>query len=243
MLDIKFFRENIDEIRRKLSTKKFDVDFDAILDCDSRRRAIVGEFEAARSAQNSANKEMAAMKKGSPEFLAKVAEMKAISATVKELEKKAAEIEEEWRALYLTVPNIPDESVPVGKTEADNEVVYAWGDPEKLVSKNAVPHWDISWFEKAIDFKRGVKVTGAGFPFYVGDLARLLRGLINFCLEEAHAAGYEEVMPPIVVNPASATATGQLPDKEGQMYHAPEDDFYLIPTAEVPVPKFFSYEI
>ncbi|MCD8298716.1 MAG: serine--tRNA ligase [Opitutae bacterium] len=243
MLDIKYFRENIDEIRRKLATKKFDVDFDAIIACDAKRRAIVAEFEASRSAQNAANKEMAAMKKGTPEFMAKVAEMKAISAATKELEKKVGEIEEEWRRLYLTVPNVPDDSVPIGKTEADNQVVYTWGDPAELVSAHAVPHWDIPWFDKAVDFKRGVKVTGAGFPFYVGDMARLLRGLINFCLEMAHEAGYEEVMPPIVVNPASATATGQLPDKEGQMYHADVDDFYLIPTAEVPVTNFFREEI
>ncbi|MCR5184214.1 MAG: serine--tRNA ligase [Opitutales bacterium] len=243
MLDVKFFRENIDEIRRRLATKKFDVDFDAILACDAKRRALVSEFESARAAQNATNKEMAAMKKGTPEFLAKVAEMKAVSAKTKELEKQVAEIEVEWRKLYLTVPNIPDPSVPVGKTENDNEVVYTWGDPEKLITKDAKPHWDIAWFEKAIDFKRGVKVTGAGFPFYVGDMARLLRALINFCLEEAHNAGYEEVMAPIMVNPASATATGQLPDKEGQMYYAQEDDFYMIPTAEVPVTNFFRDEI
>lgn len=243
MLDIKFFRENIDEIRRRLATKKFDVDFDAILACDAKRRALVAEFEASRAAQNATNKEMALMKKGTPEFLAKVAEMKTVSAKTKELEKQVAEIEVEWRKLYLTVPNIPDPSVPVGKTEQDNEVVYTWGDPEKLITKDAKPHWDIAWFEKAIDFKRGVKVTGAGFPFYVGDMARLLRALINFCLEEAHNAGYEEVMAPIMVNPASATATGQLPDKEGQMYYAPQDDFYMIPTAEVPVTNFFRDEI
>ena len=180
MLDIKFFRENIDMIRARLATKKFDVDFDAILACDAKRRALVGEFEAARSAQNAANKEMAAMKKGTPEFLAKVAEMKAISAKTKELEKQVGEVEEEWRKLYLTVPNIPDESVPVGKNENDNVVAGTWGDPAELVSPNAVAHWELPWFEKAIDFKRGVKVTGAGFPFYVGDMARLLRALIQF---------------------------------------------------------------
>ena len=243
MLDIKFFRENIDMIRARLATKKFDVDFDALLACDAKRRALVSEFEAARAAQNAANKEMAAMKKGSPEFLAKVGEMKKISAETKELEKKVSEVEEEWRKLYLTVPNIPDESVPVGKNENDNVVAGTWGDPAQFVSPLAVPHWELPWFEKAVDFRRGVKVTGAGFPFYVGDMARLLRSLIQFCLDEAHAAGYEEVMAPIMVNPASATATGQLPDKEGQMYYAPEDDFYMIPTAEVPVTNFFRDEI
>lgn len=243
MLDIRFFRENIAMIRERLATKKFEVDFDAILACDARRRALVGEFEAARSAQNAANKEMSALKKGSPEFLAKVGEMKALSAKVKELEKSVGEVEEEWKKLYLTVPNIPDASVPVGRSEADNVVAGTWGDTAELVSRFAVPHWELPWFEKAIDFRRGVKVTGAGFPFYVGDMARLLRSLIQFCLDEAHAAGYEEVMPPIVVNPASATATGQLPDKEGQMYYVPQDDFYMIPTAEVPVTNFFRDEI
>ncbi|MDP4962501.1 MAG: serine--tRNA ligase, partial [Opitutales bacterium] len=243
MLDSKFLRENIDLVRKGVARKKFQVDLDAVLAADEARRHAVAEFEVARSAQNAANKEMAAMPKGSPEFQAKVAEMKAASAKVKELEKKVTEAEEQMKAVALSVPNIPHDSVPEGRTEADNKVVLEWGDHAKLISPAAKPHWDIAWFNKAIDFERGVKVTGAGFPFYVGDMARLVRALIQYFLEEAGANGYTEVHAPLLVNAASATATGQLPDKEGQMYHAQTDDFYLIPTAEVPVTNFFRDEI
>ena len=243
MLDSKFLRENIDLVRKGVARKKFQVDLDAVLAADEARRHAVAEFEVARSAQNAANKEMAAMPKGSPEFQANVAEMKAASAKVKELEKKVTEAEEQMKAVALSVPNIPHDSVPEGRTEADNKVVLEWGDHAKLISPAAKPHWDIAWFNKAIDFERGVKVTGAGFPFYVGDMARLVRALIQYFLEEAGANGYTEVHAPLLVNAASATATGQLPDKEGQMYHAQTDDFYLIPTAEVPVTNFFRDEI
>jgi seryl-tRNA synthetase len=152
-------------------------------------------------------------------------------------------VDEEWRKLYLTVPNVPHESVPDGRTEAESPQVFAWGDPMQLVTPQAVPHWEIPWFASHVDFERGVKVTGAGFPFYVGDMARLVRALIQFFLEEANTAGYQEVLAPLLVNPVSATATGQLPDKEGQMYHSTVDDLYLIPTAEVPVTNFFRDEI
>ena len=243
MLDPKLFREQIDTVHKGIARKKFQVDLDAVLAADEVRRHAVAEFENARALQNSANKEMATMPKGSPEFQAKLAEMKAASARVKELEKKVSEAEEVWKQVSLTVPNIPHDSVPEGRTENDNKVHSTWGDTAQLVSSAAKPHWDIAWFSKAIDFERGVKVTGAGFPFYVGDMARLVRALIQFFLEEANSAGYTEVHAPLLVNAASATATGQLPDKEGQMYHAQTDDFYLIPTAEVPVTNFFRDEI
>jgi len=178
------------------------------------------------------------MEKGSAEFSAKVKELKVISDNVKELEEKAKEMDGLWKALFLTIPNIPDASVPVGKDEADNKVTATWGDTES-VSKFAKPHYDIPWFNKYLDFSRGVKVTGAGFPFYRGDMARLVRALISFYLEEARKNGYEELMAPILVNAESAMATGALPDKEGQMYHDNIDNLYLIPTAEVPVTNIF----
>ncbi len=243
MLDPKLLREQIDFVRKGVARKKFQVDLSAVLAADEARRHALVEFESVRSAQNAANKDMAAMPKGSPEFQAKLTEMKAFSVKAKELEKKVAEVEESWKAACLTVPNLPHVSVPEGRTEADNQVVLTWGNQVQLVSSAAKPHWDISWFNKAIDFERGVKVTGAGFPFYVGDMARLVRALIQFFLEEAGSAGYTEVHAPLMVNAASATATGQLPDKEGQMYHAQVDDFYMIPTAEVPVTNFFRDEI
>ena len=240
MIDIKILREEPDRLKKAISLKKFDCDIDAILDFDAKRRAIVSAAEEARAAQNAANQEMSKLPKGSDEFKAKIAELKEVSAKVKALEKEADEADKKWNSMLLTIPNLPDPSVPVGKNETDNVTVSTWGDVSKI--KNAKPHWDLPFFEKMLDFQRGVKVTGAGFPFYVGDMARLVRALLALFLEEAKNNGYEELMCPIMVNAASATATGQLPDKEGQMYHDAQDDFYMIPTAEVPLTNFYRNE-
>lgn len=240
MIDIKLLRENPERLKKAISLKKFDCDLDAILEFDAKRRAIVSAAEEARAAQNAANLEMSKLPKGSDEFKAKIAELKEVSAKVKSLEKEADEADKKWNSMLLTIPNMPDPSVPVGKNEADNVTVSTWGDVNSI--KNAKPHWDLPFFEKMLDFQRGVKVTGAGFPFYVGDMARLVRALLAFFLDEAKKNGYEEMMCPIMVNAASATATGQLPDKEGQMYHDAQDDFYMIPTAEVPLTNFFRNE-
>jgi seryl-tRNA synthetase len=242
MIDIKLLREEPERVKRAVSRKKFQVDFDAIFAADTKRRAAVAAAENARAGQKAANTEMAKLPKGSPEFLAKVAEMKQLSGQVKELEAVAKAIDEEWGKIFLTLPNLPHDSVPEGRSDADNQVVGTWGNPEGAYPQ-AIPHFDIPWFSQYVDFERGVKVTGAGFPFYIGDMARLVRALISFFLEEARLAGYEEYMAPLLVNPASATATGQLPDKEGQMYHCGVDDLYLIPTAEVPVTNFLRDEI
>ncbi len=140
--------------------------------------------------------------------------------------------------LLYQVPNIPNKIVSAGKSAEDNEIVFEEGSIPKLI-ENALPHWDLAKKYNLIDFELGVKVTGAGFPFYIGKGARLQRALINFFLDEARDAGYTEIIPPFVVNEASGYGTGQLPDKEGQMYHAPIDDFYLIPTAEVPLTNMY----
>ncbi len=241
MIDVKILRDNPELLKAKIALKKFDCDLDSIIAFDAVRREAVSSFEEARAAQNAASKEMAELPKGSPEFMAKVAEMKEVSAKIKKLSAAADEAEKKWKQMLLSIPNMPDDSVPVGKSDKDNVTVDEWGDISSI--KNAVPHWDLPFFEKLLDFQRGVKVTGAGFPFYVGDMARLVRSLISLFLEEAKNNGYTEFMCPIMVNAASATATGQLPDKEGQMYHDAQDDFYMIPTAEVPVTNFYRDEI
>jgi seryl-tRNA synthetase len=242
MIDVKLLREQPDFVKAAVANKKFTCDIDAVLARDAERRARITEAESARAEQKAANQEMASLKKGSPEFLEKVQEMKKIAARAKELEAEAKAADEAFRAAVLEIPNLPDPSVPVGRGEDENVVTSTWGDADGAFPQ-AVPHFDIPWFESRIDFARGVKTAGAGFPFYVGEMARLVRALINFFLEEARRNGYEEVSPPIVVNAESATATGQLPDKEGQMYVDENEGLYLIPTAEVPVTNFYRDEI
>lgn len=242
MFDLKYFRENVELIRERLATKKFTVDLDAVVALDAERRAAIQQAEVLRAQQKAANSEMAQLPKGSPEFLAKVAEMKALAAEVKALQTKQSEAEEAFNAAFLAIPNIPHESVPVGKDEDENVVANTWGDLGAL-SPDARAHWDLPKFEQWVDLPRGTKVTGAGWPFFVGDMARLVRSLLQFFLTENTKAGFTEMAPPLAVNPTSATATGQLPDKEGQMYHVGGDDLYLIPTAEVPVTNFYRDEI
>ena len=242
MLDPKLLRESPDLVRAAIAKKHLQVDVDAVLAIDASWRALLQETESLRASQKAANTAMAALPKGSPEFIAKVAEMKAVSAKVKDHDARLKEIEDRFRQAMLSVPNLPHASVPEGRTPEENVVFSTHGDPA-AVSAHAVAHWEIPGFDRLFDFARGAKVTGAGFPFYVGDGARLVRALLQFFLEEDTRAGYVEVSPPIFVNAASATATGQLPDKEGQMYETTPDHLYAVPTAEVPLTNFFRDEI
>ena len=242
MLDPKLIRETPDAVRAAIAKKHLEVDLDAVLAIDAAWRALLHEVEALRARQKGANAAMAALPKGSPEFIAKVGEMKAVSAQAKERELALKETEEKFKQAMLSVPNLPHASVPEGRTPEEN-VVYATHGEVTAVSPSALPHWEIPGFEKLFDFARGAKVTGAGFPFYIGDGARIVRALLHFFLDEDAKAGYTEVNPPIFVNAASATATGQLPDKEGQMYETTPDQLYAVPTAEVPLTNFFRDEI
>ncbi|MBI2496820.1 MAG: serine--tRNA ligase [Opitutae bacterium] len=242
MLDPKLLREAPDTVRAAIARKHLAVDLDAVLALDTAWRAALAEVEALRSRQKAANNEMAALKKGSPEFIAKVQEMKAVSAEVKAKEEALKPVEAGWHAAMLTLPNIPHASVPEGRTPDQNVVHASHGSPA-AASAHTLPHWEIPGFGNLIDFPRGAKVTGAGFPFLVGDAAKLSRSLLQFFLDENVKAGYTEVSPPIFVNAASATATGQLPDKEGQMYETTPDHLYAVPTAEVPLTNFYRDEI
>ena len=241
MLDPKLLRESPELVRAAIDKKHLDADVDAVLSLDTAWRSLITEVEHLRSTQKSANAAMAALPKGSPEFVAKVQEMKTVSAAVKEKDALLKQAEERWHDALLTLPNLPHESVPEGKTPAENQVIFEHGTPP-AANPTAVAHWEIPGFEKLYDFGRGAKVTGAGFPFFIGEGARLVRSLLNFFLNENAKAGYVEVSPPIFVNAASATATGQLPDKEGQMYET-LDKLYAVPTAEVPLTNFYRDEI
>ncbi len=241
MLDPKLLRESPEIVRAAIARKHLDVDLDAVLALDTTWRALLAEVEALRAKQKAANNEMAAAKKGSPEFLAKVQEMKAVSQEIKAKEENLNFTQEKWNAAMLALPNIPHSSVPDGRTPEENQVFATNGSIE-ATSPHALPHWEIAGFSNLVDFPRGAKVTGAGFPFLIGDGAKLSRSLLQFFLDEDVKAGYTEVSPPIFVNAASATATGQLPDKEGQMYET-VDKLYAVPTAEVPLTNFFRDEI
>lgn len=242
MLDPKLLRENPDLVRAAIAKKHLEVDVDAVLALDAAWRAQLQEVEALRAAQKAANAAMAALPKGSPEFTAKLGEMKAVSAQIKERDVRLKEAEEKLHQAMLSLPNLPHASVPDGRTPQDNVVAATHGDPAQ-VGPHARPHWEIPGFEKLFDFARGAKVTGAGFPFFIGDGAKFVRALLHFFLEENAKVGYVEVSPPIFVNAASATATGALPDKEGQMYETTPDRLFAVPTAEVPLTNFYRDEI
>ncbi len=241
MLDLKYFRENLESIRAGVARKKFDCDLDAVVALDERRRRIIRDTEEKRAAQKAANAEMARLDKKSEAFREKVTEMRSIAQQVKALQSQQAEAETEWEAAFMAIPNVPDPSVPDGDSEDDNVVFHTWGDIAN-VSPDATAHFDIPWFSHYVELERGTKITGAGWPVFRGQMAKLVRSLLDFFLEENTRAGFEEIHPPLCVNAASAMATGQLPDKEGQMYHVQGDGFYLIPTAEVPVTNLYRNE-
>ena len=242
MLTIKQIKEDKEAVVRKLAKKGFDAAaiIDEVLALDDKRKTAQQTLDNTLAEQNALAKEIGGlMKLGNKEEAevkrARVAELKAIG---KELDEEKTAAESALRNLLLTIPNLPADIVPEGKHAEDNLVVKMGGEMPKL-SEGAVPHWDLAKTYDLIDFELGVKISGAGFPVYKGYGARLQRALINFFLDNAREAGFLEVQPPYVVNEDSGYGTGQLPDKEGQMYHATVDNLYLIPTAEVPVTNIY----
>ena len=243
MLDVKLIRDNPDAVKEGIRKKGDDpARVDDILRLDEQRRSVLQKSEALKSRKNTVSAEVARMKSQGADASAVIAEMKTVADTIKALDDELKTVEASLHSALLLVPNIPHPSVPEGKTPADNQVIDTWGE-EQVIDFTPRPHWELVEKLHIIDFARGTKIAGAGFPVYVGKGARLERALINFFLDEAGANGYTELFPPLVVNAASATGTGQLPDKEDQMYVVTRDDFYLVPTAEVPVTNFFRDEI
>lgn len=242
MLTIKQIKEDKEAVVRKLAKKGFDAAaiIDEVLALDDKRKTAQQTLDNTLAEQNALAKEIGGlMKSGNKEEAevkrARVAELKSIG---KELDEEKTAAESALRNLLLTIPNLPADIVPEGKHAEDNLVVKMGGEMPKL-AEGAVPHWDLAKTYDLIDFELGVKISGAGFPVYKGYGARLQRALINFFLDNAREVGFLEVQPPYVVNEDSGYGTGQLPDKEGQMYHATLDNLYLIPTAEVPVTNIY----
>lgn len=243
MLQLNLIREKRDYVIERLGVKHFkDAEqvIDEIIASDNKRRNTQTELDKIKSESNSLAKQIGVMYKQGE--TAKAEELKKQTAVCKEREKELseqlAEYEAHVRELLLTVPNLPNENVPLGKSSEDNVVEVQRGEIPQL-QEGAKPHWDICAEYDIVDFELGNKITGAGFPVYKRKGAKLQRALINFFLDEAEANGFTEVQPPLMVNENSAMATGQLPDKEGQMYSIPLDGYYMIPTAEVPVTNIF----
>ncbi len=243
MLTIKQITDDKEAVIRGLEKKNFKgarEAIDKVLETDNRRKAAQTQVDSLKAEVNALSKSIGGlMKEGkkdeAEQAKKRVAEIKAQTVQLEEAMRLA---QEERAQLLYTIPNLPYDLVPEGLTAEDNEVVRTGGDMTEL-PENPLPHWELAKKYALIDFDLVVKITGSGFPVYIGWGARLQRALINFFLDEARAAGYTEIMPPTVVNAASGYGTGQLPDKEGQMYHCNEDDLYLIPTAEVPVTNIY----
>ena len=256
MLTLNLIKENTERVVKGLEKKHFEgaqEAIDNVLAIDKRRREAQQQMDSTKAESNLLSKQIGMlMKEGkrdeANEIKNKVGELKATEKAMKDAMEVA---EKELNSLLCQIPNIPYDEVPEGKTAENNRVVKSnlkectpedtvgnW-DCNPEIAEAKLPHWELAKKFNLIDFDLGVKITGAGFPVYVGKGARLQRALINFFLDEARKSGYTEIMPPTVVNADSGYGTGQLPDKEGQMYHCNEDDFYLIPTAEVPVTNIY----
>lgn len=246
MLQISFIRQNTELVKERLSVKHFSGIslVDKVVELDEQVRKLKVQSETLQADINAASKAIGQLmgkgEKGQAEQ--KKLEVTQHKSTLQQINEQLASTEKQLQDAIIQFPNLPHASVPLGKTPEDNEVVRESG-AKPVLPLNAVPHWDLIKKYDLVDFETGAKITGSGFPLYKGKGAKLQRALIQYFLDYNTAAGYTEYLPPLMVNEASAYGTGQLPDKEGQMYHATVDGFYLIPTAEVPVTNIYRDEI
>ena len=243
MLQLQYIKEHTEEVIDRLGIKNVTdarERINQIIDLDTQRRNLQQQADRVKAEQNAIAKEIGTLYKQGKrdEAEQRKAATADLKAQEKELSQQQAEVENSLNAVLLSLPNAPHPTVPRGKTEADNVVVYEHGEKPSL-PEGAMPHWELCAKYDIVDFELGNKITGAGFPVYKGKGARLQRALINFFLDQAAEAGFNEIMPPLMVNEASGLGTGQLPDKEGQMYAIPLDGFYMIPTAEVPITNLY----
>ncbi len=242
MLQVNVLRQKPEWVKERLAVKNFSqlTLVDDIIETDDKRKKLQAEFDECQAKVNSSSKQIgSALSQGKKEEAEKLkAEVALLKTTLEPLKQKMAEAEEQVQNLLVLLPNLPAEAVPPGKSPEENEVVRLGGRMPEL-SENAVPHWDLIRKYDLVDFETGAKITGSGFPLFKGKGAKLQRALVQYFLDYNTVAGYTEYNPPFMVNAASAFGTGQLPDKEGQMYHITEDGFYLIPTSEVPVTNIY----
>jgi len=242
MLDMKYIRDHLDEVEKRLATRGGELSLAGLRALDERRRTLLAESEGLKALKNSTSEEIAKVKDKS-QVKERIAAMKEVSQRIKALDDELKVVEEEFSSLLMDLPNLPHPSTPIGRSEADNVVVRTWG---TLPSFQFEPkaHWDIGEALGILDFERAAKITGARFVLYKGAGARLERALVNFMLDlHTGEHGYTEVLPPFMVNRASMTATGQLPKFEEDLFRIADPDFLLIPTAEVPVTNIHRDEI
>ncbi len=243
MLEIKFIRNNPELVRESVKNKGEKANVNHILELDKNHKALLFEFEEKRKVQNSVSKEIAQAKKNGENADKLIADMKKVAEDTKVLQQKIKQLEEELLSELLTVPNIFDDSVPIGYDEADNKLIREWGTKPSFDFK-PLDHLELSEKLGIMDFQRAAKITGSGFPCYVGLGAKLERALINYMLDfHTGVNGYTEVFPPFIANRETMTGTGQLPKLENDMYHIDEDDLFLIPTGEVPLTNLHQNEI
>jgi seryl-tRNA synthetase len=240
MLEVKFIRENPEAIRGMLKKRNVEAPLDEIVELDSKWRKVKQKADELRAKRNRFSVGIAEMKKKKQSADAKISEMQKCGKELEELEKEVGGLEEKIASVALLIPNIPHSSVPIGKGEDENVVVRTWG---KIKKEDAKPHWDIGKERDVLDFERGVKLAGSRFTALKGWAARLERALINFMLDTHTKNGYMEISPPILVNEKTMTGTGQLPKFEIELYKCEMDNFYLIPTAEVPLTNMHAGEI
>ncbi len=249
MLQLNFFREQRERVmvglkKRNWSDEAVNNIINEVSTLDDLRRATQMELDNTLAESNRFSKQIGGLMKSNPtEGEAMKAQVHLLKTKSKSLEEKLYQTVEKLDNILIGMPNIPNASVPFGTTADDNDVFQAWKGDLPDLGEGALPHWDISDKYTVFDLPLGVKIAGAGFPVFRGKGAKLVRALIQFFLDEAQAAGFEEIIPPLVVNEASARGTGQIPDKEGQMYYVEKDDLYLIPTAEVPITNILRDEI
>ena len=243
MLEIKFVRQNLDTVQNALEARGQASDLDTFKTGDDERRAILQELEALRHRRNVVSDQIAEMKKAGEDAEAVVIQMRDVSSKIKEMEKTLGGIQEKLDSILLGLPNIPHSSVPVGQDESENPVIKTVGEPPKFTF-DPKPHWELGSHLGILDFERAAKIAGARFPLYFGAGAGLERALINFMLDlHTHSHGYTETLPPFMVNRRSMTHTGQLPKFEEDLFKLADWDYYLIPTAEVPVTNIHQDEI
>jgi seryl-tRNA synthetase len=243
MLDLKFIRSNLNSVREMISNRGYDLDVSRLEELDLERRKRLTTLEELRHKRNQVSEEIAAMKKRGEDASGIITQMKDVSSQIKEKEKELSRFLEELDQLLMVMPNIPHESVPIGKDENDNPVVRSWGEIPKM-DFEALPHWEIGERLGILDFSRAAKIAGARFALYRGLGARLERALISFMLDvHTKEHGYTEILPPFMVNAAAMTGTGQLPKFKEDLFKIEGWDFYLIPTAEVPVTNIHREEV